>query len=153
MNKIFFIRHAKAGDRERWTEPDHLRPLTEPGFKQSEALVSLLAGEEIGTVLSSYYLRCVQTVEPLARARELDVEHHDALVEGASTRDAVALIEGASESLALCTHGDVMGNVVAHLQDSGVDGAVPSLGKKGSTWVLTVDGGRVVRASYLEPPA
>jgi 8-oxo-dGTP diphosphatase len=152
MIKVFFIRHAKAGERERWTDPDHLRPLTKPGFKQADALVGLLADDDIARVLSSYYVRCVQTVEPLAHARGLKVEDHDALVEGAFTGDALALIQEAPEPTALCTHGDVMENVVGHLQDAGVDGADRSLAKKGSTWVLSVDRGRVVRAAYLAPP-
>ncbi len=153
MIKVFFIRHAKAGNRYKWTDPDHLRPLTKPGWKQAEALVQLLEGEPIARILSSYYVRCVQTVEPLAKARGLEVEPHDVLVEGAPTSSAIDLIQGAKEPIALNTHGDVMENVVGHLQDAGVDGADSSLGKKGSTWVLTVDEGRVVEARYLEPPA
>lgn len=153
MTKVFLIRHAKAGDRDEWKDPDHLRPLTKAGRKQADALVVLLAGEDISHVSSSYYVRCVQSVEPLAKAHGLQVEHHPALVEGAPTSEALAVIENAAEPVALCTHGDVMQNVVGRLQDAGVDGADPSLAKKASTWVLKVDRGRVVRAQYLTPPA
>jgi 8-oxo-dGTP diphosphatase len=152
MTKVFFIRHAKAGNREAWTDPDHLRPLTKAGWRQAQALVDLLASEECARVLSSHYARCVQTVEPLAAARGVVVEHHQALVEGAPTRAGLDLIESASRPLALCTHGDVMENVIGHLQQEGVDGADASLGKKGATWVLTVNGGRVSSAAYLDPP-
>ncbi|MEX0874977.1 MAG: phosphoglycerate mutase family protein [Actinomycetota bacterium] len=153
MTKVFFIRHAKAGDRARWTDPDHLRPLTKAGWRQAEALVDQLASDQIARILSSHYVRCMQTVEPLARARSLEVTHHPALVEGAPKKNSLELIEGATEALALCTHGDVMQNVIGHLQDGGVEGADDTLGKKGATWVLTVDGGRVSKAVYLPPPA
>ena len=152
LTKVYFIRHAKAGDREEWTRPDHLRPLTKPGLEQAEALVPQLAGEGVVRIFSSYYLRCVQTVEPLARERELEVEHHESLVEGVEPARALDLVVGAGRPIALCTHGDVMWGVIEGLRADGVEGADPRLGKKGSTWVLTVDGGRVMRAVYLEPP-
>jgi broad specificity phosphatase PhoE len=153
MIKVFFIRHAKAGDRELWTDPDDLRPLTKPGHRQAKALVELLAGEEINRIFTSRYLRCVQTVEPLAESRSLQLETHEALVEGASTSFTLDLIEGADEPIAASTHGDVMENVIGHLQSAGIAGADARLGKKGSTWVLSVDSGRIVRAEYMEPPS
>jgi phosphohistidine phosphatase SixA len=151
--KVFVVRHAKAGDREKWTKPDDLRPLTAPGRAQAVALVDQLADFKIDRVLSSRYARCVQTVEPLAAARGLVVEPDEALVEGASLDDALALITGLTGPAALCTHGDVMGDLTDHLARSGVPGIDPSLGKKGSTWVLDVSDGVVTTGTYLEPPA
>jgi hypothetical protein len=79
---VLLVRHAKAGDREKWDAPDDLRPLTAKGEAQAEALVDLLAGYDIDRVLSSPYLRCTQTVAPLASARGLAVEPCDDLAEG-----------------------------------------------------------------------
>jgi broad specificity phosphatase PhoE len=151
--KIFLVRHAKAGDRSKWTKPDDLRPLTAPGRAQAEALVDQLADFKIDRVLSSHYARCVQTVEPLAGARGLTVERDEALVEGASLDDTLALISKLEVPAALCTHGDVLELVVGHLEDAGVPGADARLGKKGSTWVLDVSDGVVTAGTYLEPPA
>ncbi len=153
MIKVFFIRHAKAGDRDRWTEPDDVRPLTKDGWRQAEGLVELLKDEAVDRIFSSHYLRCVQTVEPLAQARQLRVEPHEALVEGAGAGAALDVIQTATQPVALCTHGDVLELVIGRLLDAGVDGADPRLGKKGCTWVLSVESRRVVRAVYLEPPA
>src|SRR5919106_1615180 len=33
---IYLVRHAKAGNRGEWTNPDHLRPLSENGKQQAE---------------------------------------------------------------------------------------------------------------------
>jgi len=151
--KVFLVRHAKAGDREKWNQPDHLRPLTEPGREQADALVDQLADFAIERVVSSRYVRCVQTVEPLAAARGVTVELDEALVEGALLEDTLALIGGLDRPAALCTHGDVLQWVVGHLGSNGVRGADPSLGKKGSTWVLDVVDGEVTAGTYLEPPA
>ncbi len=151
--KVFLVRHAKAGDRERWTEPDDIRPLTEAGRKQADGLVAQLADFIIERVISSRYARCVQTVEPLANARDLAVEPDEALAEGASLDATLALITGLQGPAALCTHGDVMGWVTGHLERQGVPGVDPTKGQKGSTWVLDLDGGIIVAATYLEPPA
>ena len=151
--KVFLVRHAKAGDRELWSEPDHLRPLTKKGWHQADGLVRLLRDEEIKRIVSSSYVRCVETVEPLAADRGISLEEHDALAEGAALSATLALIEDvAADSPVLCTHGDVIGNVIGHLEDLGVAGADVSLGKKGSTWVLAAEGGRITSAHYLPPP-
>jgi 8-oxo-dGTP diphosphatase len=151
--KVFFVRHAKAGDREKWTGPDDVRPLTDPGRAQADAIVDQLADFAIERVISSRFLRCVQTVEPLAAARGLTVERDEALAEGARLDETMALIRGLEGPAALCTHGDVLEWVIGDLRRRRVEGADPSLGKKGSTWVLDVGNGEVRAALYLEPPA
>jgi 8-oxo-dGTP diphosphatase len=151
--KIFLVRHAKAGDREAWTKPDVLRPLTGAGRAQAAALVGRLSGFPIERVISSRYARCVQTVEPLAAARGIRLELDEALAEGASLDGALALLAKLAGPAALCSHGDVIELVVGHLQDSGVPGADARLGKKGSTWVLEAEDGTITGAAYLEPPA
>jgi 8-oxo-dGTP diphosphatase len=150
---ILVVRHAKAGDRQAWTQPDHLRPLTAKGLAQADALVETLAGFAIARVLTSPYARCVETVAPLAATRGLPAEACDDLAEGAGTA-ALALVgtlaagPATSADVVLCTHGDVLFELLDGL---GLRTDVPM--KKGSTWVLRVAGGRVVDASYLPPPA
>ena len=77
------VRHASAGDRDLWPVEDRLRPLDARGRRQAAALVELLRPLGVRRVLSSPYVRCVETVEPLAAALELAVEHDDRLAEGA----------------------------------------------------------------------
>jgi len=130
---VLLIRHAKAGSRQKWESPDDLRPLTPKGEAQAEALVAELAGFDIVRVLSSPYLRCSQTVAPLAAARGLAVEPSDDLAEG-ETRAGVALVNSlldAAGFTALCTHGDVVEEVLDALdvrRDAETD--------KSTTWVL-----------------
>jgi 8-oxo-dGTP diphosphatase len=141
---VLLVRHAKAGDRDEWEPPDDLRPLTAKGEAQAEALVTTLAGFDISRVLSSPYLRCSQTVAPLAAAHGLAVEPCDDLAEGFG-RAGVALVrsllDGEGSDVVLCTHGDVMEQVLDSL---GVrrDGYA----RKGATWVLDGHGARHVPA-------
>jgi len=140
---ILLVRHAKAGDREKWDAPDDLRPLTAKGELQAQALVDLLAGYEIDRVLSSPYLRCTQTVAPLAAARGLAVEPCDDLAEGEG-HAGIALarrLRPESGYTVLCSHGDVVEEVLDAL---GVQRE--QFTRKGATWVLGEAGARHLAA-------
>lgn len=102
------VRHGSAGGRERWTGDDRLRPLDERGLKQARGLVSPLVELGVDRVCSSPYLRCVQTVEPLARELGVELEERDELAEGAPVEAVRALLDELSGTPALCTHGDVV---------------------------------------------
>lgn len=151
---IYFIRHAKAGNRLRWTGPDHLRPLTKAGRRQAKALVALLEPQPFSRLLSSPYARCVQTLEPLAETRGLQLETADELSEGAPAGGALALMLSiaADGPAALCTHGDVMMHAVEELLAAGVPLQGPLEFKKGATWILEVRDGALARGRYLPPP-
>jgi 8-oxo-dGTP diphosphatase len=148
--RILLIRHAKAGDRQRWEGDDRLRPLTRSGRRQAEALVEQLRDQPVERILSSPYVRCIQTVEPLAAARGLRVEPTEELAEGAGIGPLRRLLAEVG-SAALCSHGDVIQEFVEWMHHRGV--AVDGGLAKGSTWVLDVVHGEVVAARYLPPPA
>ena len=140
---VLLVRHAKAGDRDKWEAPDDLRPLTTKGEAQAQALVDLLAGYEIDRVLSSPYLRCTQTVAPVAAARGLAVEPCDDLTEGEG-RAGIALarrLRAEPGHTVLCSHGDVVEEVLDAL-------GVPreEFTRKGATWVLDEAGARHLAA-------
>ena len=146
---ILLVRHATAGERHDWVGDDELRPLDERGRRQAQALVAQLAGFPVDRVLSSPSLRCVQTVEPLARARGLVVEDTQALAEG-HDQEAVALVgELAGTNTVLCTHGDL----VPPILDAYLPGDDHQQSRKGSTWALELAGPDRGEHRYLGPPA
>ncbi|HEX5949498.1 MAG TPA: NUDIX hydrolase [Actinomycetota bacterium] len=149
----YLVRHGKCGSRSSWTEDDRLRPLSKAGRRQAEALVKAFRGLEVERAISSPYVRCVQTIRPLALDRGLPVETSEALVEGAPPERALALLEETVHTpTVLCTHGDVVPAVVLHLGERGAELQGERDWKKGSVWVLERRDGRVVRARYLPPP-
>ena len=149
---FYLIRHAKAGDRRKWTEDDRLRPLSSTGRRQAEALARAFGGLAVGRIMSSPYVRCEQTVKPLALDRGLPLELTETLAEGAPLGDLLTMMtEVADVAAVACCHGDLIPAALEHLREVGVpcdDGPT----KKGSTWLLERDGGAVVRARYLPPP-
>lgn len=151
---LYLVRHAKAGDREDWQGDDRLRPLSKPGRRQAEALVDRFKELPVDHVVSSPYLRCVQTVEPLAAQRGLPIETSDALAEGAGIGPIFELMRGFGDRPAvLCTHGDVVQEFVEHLAAEGVirPRDADNLAK-GSTWVIDHTNGKITAVRYLEPP-
>ena len=134
---LVLVRHALAGDPDAWQGDDTIRPLDARGRRQAGALVDALAEFELDRIVSSPFLRCVQTVEPLAEARALELELDDRL--GADRlHDVPQVLEQlAGQHAAVCTHGDL-----------------PWLGnrtfKKGSTWVLD---DRLEPVRYIPPAA
>lgn len=105
------VRHASAGNRHDWEGKDRLRPLDERGRRQAAELAELLPPFGIQRVLSSPYLRCVETVEPLAEALGLPVEEDERLAEGAG-RAVLELLK--EDGVVCCTHGDVVEDVLGH---------------------------------------
>lgn len=123
---MLLLRHASAGDREHWAGADHERPLDERGWAQAEALVETLAPYRINAILTSPYVRCVQTVAPLARALGLDPQVRDELSEELQATEGIALVRArAGEEIVVCGHGG--------LHDALAD---PPKWRKGATFVV-----------------
>ena len=103
---MLLVRHARAGDRREWEGEDRERPLDARGVAQAEQLVHALSPFRVDRVLSSPALRCVQTVEPLAVARGLEIEVRDELSEERQADDGAGLIAAhAGEDVLVCGHG------------------------------------------------
>ncbi|MFN2608817.1 MAG: histidine phosphatase family protein [Acidimicrobiales bacterium] len=152
---VYLVRHGKAGSRRDWSGPDRERPLTDGGQDQARALVTLLADQRLAAVVSSPYLRCVQTVEPLAAKVGVRVEESPALAEGADLEATLELVRRlAPDGAVLCTHGDVIPAVLDALAtQDGADVGPEWRWAKGSVWELEGAHGRIVTARYVPPPA
>lgn len=148
------MRHAAAGDRDTWDGPDDSRPLTSAGGRQAHGLLAVLEPHGVratAAVLSSDYVRCRQTVEPLAGALGLAIRDDAALREGSPLAAVLDLVGHCGDAV-LCSHGDVVSDLVLHLDVRGLLLDSPAW-PKGSTWVFEVTGEAVRSARYVGPPA
>jgi phosphohistidine phosphatase SixA len=152
---VFLVRHADAKSRANWPHPDESRPLSRKGLGQAEGLVELLRDRQIGRILTSPAVRCVETVAPLANKLATPVEKTDVLLEGADTADAYELLrkvaKGKSDAV-LCTHGDLVPELLRMASRDGLALDDAPRWPKGSTWALEVDARGFSRATYLPPP-
>jgi len=154
VSSVHLIRHAKAKNRLAWEEPDHLRPLTKRGRREALAIASGLEDEPLARLVSSPFVRCLQTLEPLALALDLPIETTDALAEGTGAEIVAHLLLSLAGSgpIACCTHGDVVFEVVDLVAESGVPLDGPRAAPVASAWVLEVENGRFVSGRFVDQP-
>jgi len=154
LRTFHVVRHAKAGDREDWSGDDRLRPLTKKGQKQAEELVEVFRKFAVTEIFSSPYLRCMQTVEPLARARGLKVKPSPSLEEGHGLEGLAEFLGDRSlDHVVLSTHGDIMWELVEDLVAREVIKPGDGGYEKGAAWTLEVDEhGVAERARYIPAP-
>lgn len=150
-SRVWLVRHADAGDRSAWTQPDELRPLDRRGREQARRLGAWLRAERIDRLVSSPYVRCVQTLEPLGRELGKSVEALPELGEGRGLAGIGPLLS-AGQAVVACTHGDVLDELLGELRR---DSLVPAgaRAQKASTWVLRSRAGLVQSAEYVPPPS
>ncbi|HEY4870356.1 MAG TPA: phosphoglycerate mutase family protein [Candidatus Dormibacteraeota bacterium] len=150
---IYVVRHAKAGDRAEWEGDDRLRPLTKSGHRQAEELAAWLKKEPIDAILSSPFVRCLQTLEPLAEQRKLPIEPRKDLEEGSGGESILRLAEEfKGRNVVLCTHGDLVDELLEYLIAQGLVPRARAQLEKGSTWILDEKNGRITGATYQPAP-
>jgi phosphohistidine phosphatase SixA len=154
LRTFYVVRHGKAGNPDKWTGDDRLRPLSKKGKKQAEDLVRLFKRLPVLDIYSSDYLRCVETVEPLAAARRLEIKRSPSLEFGSGLEGlGEFLADRALDDTVLSTHGDIVFELVQDLVAREVVKAGEGGYEKGSTWVLEVDEhGVAEKARYIPAP-
>ena len=149
---IHLVRHANAGSRPDWHQPDDLRPLSNAGLVQASKIADSLASVGPTRILSSRYARCTQTVQPLADRLGLAVEVHTALAEEAAFSDTWTLVEALAADdgdTVACSHGNVISPILDRLHRRGIELVADEWTcHMGSVWTLRVDDGRIVQAVH-----
>ena len=153
MAKIYLVRHAKAGERRLWEGDDLHRPLSPKGWKQSELLAQRLAALNVSTLHSSPYLRCVQTLEPLAERLQRSIALETRLCEDEPHEPVVAMLAEVPDGAVLSTHGDVIPATMTALERRGTEIRTPPDWRKATVWVLKRNkNGMIVQAVVWPPP-
>ena len=154
---ILVVRHGSAGNHLAWKGDDADRPLDSRGLAQAASLAEAFADFPVSVVLSSRTVRCQQTVLPLARRAGLEVAPDPVLCEGGSLRalrlvETLARDDGQNDVTVLCSHGDVISEILHNLMLTGVRTHGDRGCAKGSVWELSCRGGVVVEGRYHPPP-
>jgi exopolyphosphatase/guanosine-5'-triphosphate,3'-diphosphate pyrophosphatase len=149
---VHLVRHARAVARDEWEGEDLLRPLSERGFSEADALVKHFAAHPPARIVSAPELRCQQTVEALALASGCDFEVDDRLATGEGVRQALELFpRGESGAVLLCTHAPMITSTLSTLELADAARGERIRCKKGSVWTLEGGGAGPTRAGYFEP--
>jgi 8-oxo-dGTP pyrophosphatase MutT (NUDIX family)/phosphohistidine phosphatase SixA len=149
---IVILRHGSAGERTDWRADDALRPLDERGLAEATALPDLLGAFGPLRVISSATLRCVGTVLSYALRDGIPVETDLAVTVAADgtvadlapARAAVLRLVAARTPTVVCTHGEIVSELVRALcgelgektpEDPGL--------RKGGFWVVHIGDGEI----------
>lgn len=120
---------------------------------QAEFIAKRFADLSVGPLLSSPALRCVQTLEPLAVARGIDIRQDERLFEGSAFEPALALLEDVADHAVLCSHGDLIPEILEALVRRGMSAEGLQRGlKKGAVVVVHRDNGRFVHTESWPAP-
>ncbi|BBY16761.1 8-oxo-(d)GTP phosphatase MutT1 [Mycolicibacterium litorale] len=159
---VLVVRHATAGSKSRYRGDDRKRPLDKHGRAQAESLVGQLLAFGADRIYAADRTRCEQTVEPLADELGETVHSEPELTEEAYAEDKKAarrrLLEivaeegDAGHTPVICSQGKVIPHLIEWWCDR--DGVRPdkSRNRKGSTWVMSLAGGRLVAADHIGSP-
>jgi phosphohistidine phosphatase SixA len=153
MTTLFLLRHAHAGDPEKFTGNDDLRPLSDKGHRQSERVGRLLAGadEAPDLLVTSPRVRAEETARDVAAVLGVEVTV-DPRLAGALDAATVASIvtDSGAQRPCLVGHDPDFSEVLGELIGASV---VPM--RKGAIARLDFQGG--IRAGrgqlrFLVPP-
>jgi len=153
MAKLYLVRHGKAGERRLWEGDDLDRPLSPKVWKQADLLAIRLAALDVSDLYSSPYVRCVQTVQPLADRLERAIEIDQRLSEGEPFEPMLEMLSEVSDGAVMSSHGDMIPAAIAALERRGMEIRTPPDWRKASVWVLRRNKhGKVVHATVWPPP-
>lgn len=152
---VLLVRHAKAGHRSRWTGPDERRPLSAAGAEQADALRVMLPLFGPTRVYSADRTRCVQTVRGVADDIGVPVSSEPVFGEEAFRQDPDAAAERMTDIVlrdrvpVICSQGGTIPGLIGRLAERSDLTLHDVPCKKGSTWVLSFAGTRLVAADYI----
>jgi len=150
---IYLIRHAKAGKKSQFEGSDAQRPLDEAGWLQAKALATTIASLNPTCLLSSPYLRCMQTLQDLGAQTGLPVQREARLAEDSDIGAFIGLLEVVADGAVLCSHGDMIPASIRLLENRGMTITTEPNSRKASVWVLDRDGQVFTSAAAWPPPA
>lgn len=155
---VLIVRHGAAGRKARYRGDDQLRPLDAKGRAQAKSLVPQLMAFGASSVYAADRERCRQTVELLAGTIGVPITMEPTLTEEAYAADPkaahrrVLAIAESGGTPVICSQGKVIPYLIDWwCRRDGVR-ADKSRNRKGSTWVLSLAGGRVLAADHMASP-
>ncbi len=133
---LYIVRHAKAGKRREWEGPDEMRPLSDKGWEQAQALAEKLKLISPTNLISSPATRCIQTLEPLSKAINIKIVSDQRLFEHGDIAKTLEVLEEVEDSTVISSHGDMIPEVIKLLERRGMEiGSKPDW-RKASVWVV-----------------
>lgn len=155
---VLIVRHGSAGRKSRYRGDDRHRPLDKRGRAQAESLVGQLLAFGAHDLFAADRLRCHQTLDPLAEELGAVVHTEESLTEEAygadqeAARSRILEIAQTATTPVICSQGKVIPHLISWWCERDSVRPDNSRNRKGSTWVMSLSGGRLVAADHIDSP-
>ena len=152
---LIIVRHTKALERGDWDAEDSKRTLDERGLAQSEQLIQHLEPFGIDEIYSSDYIRCVQTVTPLAQSRGLKITEIPNLNEANFEFDPERAISFANavkqdeKNILICSHNPVIPTMLRGILNTKLKNKDLIKLEPGDAWIVHRVRGEIVGLDFL----
>lgn len=152
---LIILRHTKALERGDWDDLDSKRTLDEKGLQQAANLITHLAPFAIDEIYSSDYLRCVQTVSPLADVRNLRITEIPNLNEENFEIDPERSISFANavkqdeKNILICSHNPVIPTMLRGILNTKLKNKDLIKLEPGDAWIVHRVRGEIVALDFL----
>jgi len=155
---LVLLRHAKALKRDEWDGEDSDRPLDNLGQLQAKRLLPQFYPYSFSEIHSSDAYRCMQTVEDLTRALELNTIIGLDLSEDMYSKDKEAALDYVSTLMqqgnraVICSHNPILPKVLKKLVGKKYFKELDSKLEPAEAWVIHHRDGEVVSVDWVEAP-
>jgi 8-oxo-dGTP pyrophosphatase MutT (NUDIX family)/phosphohistidine phosphatase SixA len=152
---LIILRHTKALERGDWDEEDSQRTLNEVGLDQAQLLIKHLEPFAIEEVYTSDYLRCVQTVTPMAHSRGLGITQVPSLNEETFETDPLRSVSFANalkqdeKNILICSHNPVIPTMLRGILNTKLKNKDLIKLEPGDAWIVHRVRGEIVGLDYL----
>lgn len=155
---LILLRHAKALKRDDWDGEDSDRPLDNVGQLQAKRLLPQFNPYQISEIHTSDAYRCMQTVEDLAQALDLNTIIGLDLSEDMYSNDKEAALEYVSSLMhqgkraIICSHNPILPKVLKKLVGKKYFKELDSKLEPAEAWVIHHRDGEVISVDWVEAP-
>jgi len=152
---LIILRHTKALERGDWDGDDGKRTLSDLGHLQALSLVNKLEPFAIDEIYSSDFVRCVETVMPLAAHRGLQIAQTPTLNEETFEADPTRAVTFANalkqdaKNILICSHNPVIPTIVRGILNLGMKNRDLIKLEPGDAWIVHRVRGEIVGLDYL----
>jgi 8-oxo-dGTP diphosphatase len=152
---LIIVRHTKALERGDWDDDDSKRTLDERGLTQSEQLIQHLEPFGVDEIYSSDYIRCVQTVTPLAQSRGLKITEIPNLNEanfGFDPERAISFANAVKQdekNILICSHNPVIPTMLRGILNTKLKNKDLIKLEPGDAWIVHRVRGEIVGLDFL----
>ena len=155
---LVLLRHAKALQRRDWEGDDADRPLDAYGQQQAKSLLLNFPPYQIMEIHSSDAMRCLETVEPLARSLQLNIVISEELGEYRHARHSKASLNYVQDVMEegvaaiICSHNPILPNLMRKLIGKRNFKNLEWSLNPGEAWVLHHREGEIVAVDWMAGP-